>query len=123
MYETARKVIDLINLAVLKRSAGALQQHSHTLSLAHGGEALGMAESAPLIEGGLAMIKGLMKRADLNGSQVTLVRWEEAKGRWAVKPTQGTSESICVLPSNLEPCEDESAAAPSTAAPASSASA
>lgn len=50
--------------------------------------------------GARGKIHGLSKSADLNGQEVTLLSWEERRGRWKVRLRTG--EVRAVLPENLE---------------------
>ena len=62
-----------------------------------------MAET--LRAGGRARICGLSRRKDLNGAGVTLLRWDVAAERWAVR-CEATSEGVKVRVGNLAPYTD-----------------
>jgi hypothetical protein len=54
-----------------------------------------------------AIIRGLARRNDLNGQECTLLRFEAAKGRWAVELKLMSREGVLVLPHNLEPVSQD----------------
>ena len=58
------------------------------------------AESGALAAGVRATVAGLQARADLNGREVRVLQWVDARARWAVSVV-GSDERILVRPQNL----------------------
>lgn len=46
-------------------------------------------------------VVGLTARADLNGREAQVLKWEESRGRWAVRLVGGTEESLLARRDNL----------------------
>ena len=70
---------------------------------ARGGAAAAERAPATLRPGSRAVISGLAARADLNGMEVTILSFSQAKGRWATRVTL-TGEGVSVLPAKLAVC-------------------